>query len=736
MFATRLSCALVALQAVTGFAQQPAAEPAKPPAKLERVDVTGKQLSDTDERRDSTAAKIIVGRDEIERFGDSNLSEVFKRLPGVTVQGTSRRNREIRLRGLGSGYTQILLDGERVPARFSLDSLSPEQIERIEILRAPTAETGARAIAGTINIITRDGVRKRINDVRVSTEFENGQVQPSVTWTKNDAAGALNYNVSLTAAHDPRASESVTSTTDQRISNGATTLAQYEASLTRDRRQNLSLSTRLRWREEDGDTVTVSPVFTHTETHTHRESRLDQTVGTAPPLYRQSATDGDSRSTNARVSGQWRGQITEESRLELRGALRQSRGNSASLRNEFNADGARIRVLNERATTRERTASAGAKLSRPLGDAHNVVGGIEAEAARRNEARTTLQDGAPILADFGDDVAASSTRYAAYVQDEWTISPQWSANGGLRWEGISTLGDDGSDKTRKNRSSVWTPLAHTVWKPDPASRDQVRLSLTRSYRSPALRDLIARPSISTRFPVPGANSPTSPDRAGNPDLRPELARGIDVAFEHYPDGGGLLSANLFHRDIRNLIRNTSRLEKVTWANVPRWVSRARNVGDANTQGVELEAKFRLNQLMANAAPVDLRANVSLFRSRVVEVPGPDNRLDQQPRATANFGADYRLRSVPLSLGGNINWNPAYNTRVSDIQTAFQGRKTIVDAYALWTFNPSVQLRVSASNLAPLDNLTSTSIEADDIRESARNTARSFVNWQMRLEMKL
>ena len=62
------------------------------------------------------------------------------------------------MRGLGSGYTQILLDGQRVPPGFSLDSTrSPEQIERIEILRAPTAETGARAIAGTINIITREG---------------------------------------------------------------------------------------------------------------------------------------------------------------------------------------------------------------------------------------------------------------------------------------------------------------------------------------------------------------------------------------------------------------------------------------------------------------------------------------------------------------------------------------------------------------------------------------------------
>jgi iron complex outermembrane receptor protein len=67
------------------------------------------------------------------------LGEVLKRLPGVTIQGTPGRGGAIRMRGLGSGYTQILLDGQRVPPGFSVDSLTPEQVEKIEILRAPTA---------------------------------------------------------------------------------------------------------------------------------------------------------------------------------------------------------------------------------------------------------------------------------------------------------------------------------------------------------------------------------------------------------------------------------------------------------------------------------------------------------------------------------------------------------------------------------------------------------------------
>ena len=63
---------------------------------------------------------------------------------------------------------------------------------------------------------------------------------------------------------------------------------------------------------------------------------------------------------------------------------------------------------------------------------------------------------------------------------------------------------------------MWTPLLHAVWKPDPKSRDQVRMSLTRSYRSPTLGSLIARPGVSRNYPVNGPNAPTAPETPAIP----------------------------------------------------------------------------------------------------------------------------------------------------------------------------------------------------------------------------
>ena len=307
---------------------------------------------------------------------------------------------------------------------------------------------------------------------------------------------------------------------------------------------------------------------------------------------------------------------------------------------------------------------------------------------------------------------------------------------------ISTRGSPAEGEPEAhNRSSVWTPLLHAVWKPDPKGRDQVRFSLTRSYRSPTLSNLIARPAINTRYPIPGPNTPTQPDRAGNPDLKPELATGIDIAVERYLPGSGLLSANVFRRNITNYMRAVTTLETVPYATSPRYVLRQQNIGDAVTQGLELEAKFRLSELWAEAPRIDLRANASFFRSSVKEVPGPDNRLDQQPDYTANLGLDYRFRGLPLTLGGNVNWTPGYTTRVSDTQATRIGKKLVADVYGLWTFSPTAALRVTASNLAAADYITGSAVDATDLlgaafRETSQTVSPTWLNLQLRLELKI
>jgi iron complex outermembrane receptor protein len=744
----------------------PAREPAAAPAAAEgqRVDITGGRESDDEQRRRSSAAKIVIGREEIDKFGDSTLGEVLRRLPGVTTPGAPGRGGPPRLRGLGGGYTQLLIDGQRIPPGFSLESLTPEQVERIEILRAPTAETGARAIAGTINIVTREGLKRRLNDLRVGLGVEAGAASPSLNWTRNDSVGPLTWNVSGAVFRNDREVEATTLTAlkvDRLGADGSVVgepvvdALRSETATGRDRRIGANLNARLQWRLGDGgDSLMLMPnVFTARNEGSRLADLSDLKDPASRVLYDLATVDTSSGFTNARLVGQWRTRLGG-SRLEVGGNLGGWSAHSASLRQEFGAESGDAAV-DDRRRTRERSGQLNLKLSSLLGgdparpgSEHSLVAGAEIEGARRTESRDVLRRGGAggfDDEDAADNLSASSLRLALYAQDEWNLSPQWSLNAGLRWEGIETRGDTDDGAPPVNRSSVATPLVHLLWKPDPKSRDQVRLSLTRSYKSPGLGSLIARRSIHPRHPPEGPNEPLEPDRVGNPGLRPELARGIDLAVERYLAGGGVLSANLFVRRVNDLIRSETTLREVPWSPVPRWVAQDVNIGSARTAGLELEAKFRLDQLAAGAPRTDVRANASFYRSRVDSVPGPDNRLDQQSPATVNLGADHRFRGTPLTLGGNFNWVPGYRTQLSQERSVTVSPKRVFDVYGLWTFGPAAALRLTASNLAAQDYLTGSAadfVETDHgtplrrTRNDVTVDARSWVNWQLRLELKL
>lgn len=739
----------------------PEKAPTPPAAKtkaeqLDRVEVEGR-ATDEAVRRASTASKIVIGREEIERFGDSTVGEVLKRLPGVTTGGRPGRGGDVRMRGMGNGYTQILVNGERMPPGFSLDQLPPDQVERIEVLRAPTAEYGARAVAGTINVVLREALQRRLNDWRFGLSEERGLWSPSVGWTRNDKlddhGGA--YNLTMNAQQVSHRDDQNTSTLTHSIKTGADSLLSTRGQ-TEDERRGLNLNLRLQWKLAGGDSLSIQPflvaskssssnVFSQTRTPAWPVNGQTDPSGAPKPLnpFDNARIDGDSKFEMLRVNTQWTHRIDDDSRVETRAGLGLGRSDSHSLRQEFvGASTTPTRTQDDKTKAQDRSWSLNSKYSHQFENEHSLVAGLEGEGTQRDQTRICQQNGlsCPGLLDFGDDLSASTQRFALYAQDEWSVGKQWSFYAGLRGETIATRSSAANYQV-SNRSSVWTPLLHAVWKFDEKSRDQLRASLTRSYRSPQLQDLIAKPAINSQYPCPdgqpcGENAVNYADRMGNPNLKPELATGIDVAYERYLSKGGILSASLFYRRISDLMRNDTRLQTVPWAHVPRWVSSPQNIGNATTMGLELEAKFRLDEFLPEAWPVSVRSNLSLFRSSVEGIPGPNNRLDQQPRATANLGADYRLRSLPLSLGAGLNWTPAVTIQQTLLTEAHNSRKVVLDAFALWSINPNAQLRLSASNLDPLNysngNITTT---ADQII-TTDSGGRSYTNWQLRLELKV
>ena len=711
---------------------QTAPAPTAPVQDMGQIEIKSNRDNETEARRQSTAAKIVIGREELDKQGDSTLGEVLKRLPGVTIQGAPGRGGAIRMRGLGGGYTQILMDGQRVPPGFSIESLTPDMVEKVEILRAPTAETGARAIAGTINIVLREGVRTNPDDLKVGSSFEHGHRSDSVNWTHNIKTEPLNgtFTVSAMNAWRPEDNTAVTDTEVDAVGQAPAWLSQRtKNTLSLGHREGMNANARLMWRGEEGKTLILMPFMVYSEYSSlgHLDLTESKSINGVPQALVSDSADTSNRSrfVLTRLNGQWNQRFSADSRFEFKFSLGQSEYNYRFSQVASGNSGL-LNTLQESQSFKDLSQSWNGKLTQVLGNGHQLVSGMELEGVRRTEVAN---------AEVADDVGnmrARTQRWAAYTQDEWRINPNWSAHAGIRYESILTEGNN-EEGQRSNKSGVLTPMLHAVWKPLPESRDQIRMSLTQSYKTPTLFDLVGKTALSRE-----TNSPTRTDRISNPGLKPELAVGIDVAFERYLAGGGVLSANVFRRNISDLIRyvTTERYDTVWAPGERRFVSSPKNVGDAITQGLELEAKFALNQVWSEALPMDVRSNLSFFNSKVLDVLGPNNRLDQQPKMTANLGADYRIRAIPLTVGGNMNINPDYTTRRSEQQWSYQGAKRVVDIYGVWKFNPATAMRLTISNLVPRDYLTGSTFIGNGISETSNTTTRNWQTVQLRLEMKI
>ncbi len=714
----------------------PVPAPSTAPQRVDQVEVTGKN-SASDERRNSSASKIIITRDDIEQYGDSNLGDVMRRLPGVTTGGRPGRPGAPRMRGMGGGFTQILLDGQRIPPGFNIEEITPDQVERIEILRAPTAETGARATAGTINIILREPLRQTSNDVKIGAQVERGKYSPSASWSGNGVLGETGtYNVSASGGATNPITADRSHTTYDSINTGQRLLEQFSQGDTFAHRENYFVSVRTQWQLGAGEQFGIQSFAAHNSAESNSFGTLTQTIGATPAPYATREGFYRGRFDVSRIGLNLNKRFDENTRYEVRGGYGKFWSNTDTNVDQFAASGARNLTQTARSDVRDNSGNFSGKVIRNFTDSsHAVTAGWEWEASNRDEQSVTRLNGVQQLADLGEAFNVRTRRLAAYVQDEWDITPQWGANAGLRYETIRTQSGNAQD-TFANTSSVLSPLAHLVWRFPAPSRDQLRLSLTQSYRSPNVGQLSSRPSLNTLYPVPGSNTNLSPDRTGNPSLKPERANGIDLAFERYFTSGGVMSVNFFVRDIKDLIRNVTTLEPVSYAPLQRFVNRPENLGKARTSGIEFDAKFQLRELITDAPPLSVRFNMSVYDSKVQAVSGPYNRIDSQPRASGNLGGDYKFRGMPVTVGGNLSWTPAYTTQQTDSTAQALSTKRVFDAYALWTVNPSTKWRLSLSNIGPQDSLSTSTVIDGGQRQVIVSNGRTDMSVALRLEMRL
>lgn len=618
------------------------------PSVIQRVEIVARQGS-TELRRAASFAKQIYGREELDRYGDTNALDVMRRLPGVNVDTGGPR-----MRGLGAGYTQILINGDPAPPGFNLDQLSPSQIERIEVIKASTAEQSAQAVAGSINVILKETSRRSFNTLRLGLATGKDRPLANINYSINESQGPLNISLPVSLFEWNRQSSNLV---DRRMAGTDNKPAVSEQMGTNTSwGWGYNLAPRFNYKVSDEQTISLATFFQKGYWN-YRTDFANRTVLGNPVFDDDAIQNGYWENRRANLT--WINRFSEDQRIEIKLGLQQSR----SAFDLQNIRSGATQLQTEGLNQDDAVTQAG-KYSQLLGSSHTLTAGWDLEQRDRQEKRTTTNGaGIALLPSFeGQAFEAQMRRQAYYIQDEWEISPQWQLNLGLRNERIASESSIASLPIA-NVSSVLSPLAHLTYKFDPKSRDMVRASLTRSYKAPGLNALLARPVVNNAYTNTNlTNTYLSPDRIGNPALSPELATGLDIAYENYLSNDGVFSVGIFHRNLTNVVRNLTELRNVSWATAPRWITQPQNFSDAVTSGLEFELRGRASdlmpQLLGNAKALNLRSSFSIYRSSIAALPGP-----QPFRWPATLDRQFWLRSTHQWIASQCGRQPEHHARL-------------------------------------------------------------------------
>lgn len=144
---------------------------------------------------DAPASISVIPQEELTRRPYMTLLDAVRDIEGVDVGETRDKTGQgsISMRGMGSDYTLVLIDGKRqnnhgdiYPNNFGgnqFNHIPPlDAIERIEVIRGPASTLyGADAMGGVINIITKKVLDAWHGSATVSRSFEDSEFGDDTT---------------------------------------------------------------------------------------------------------------------------------------------------------------------------------------------------------------------------------------------------------------------------------------------------------------------------------------------------------------------------------------------------------------------------------------------------------------------------------------------------------------------------------------------------------------------------
>lgn len=654
----------------------------------ERVVITGSQGES--ERSNSAASVTTVTRDSMLRNGDASVVDALRRIAGITVGGgASSRDAEIRMRGLGSGYTQILINGEPAPPGFQIGSLLPTQIDRIEISKTARSDVSGQAIAGTINIILRTDTRAtQPPEFRVSSAAGRIGTETAIETQYSQAHGPVVMGFSASLQEDRKDFASALRYT------GSDAVRVIEDRTT-DRRMGddntiIGLRPRLEWKVGPAETLVVDGLIQSRRQSLSWSDTLASKVGTPPP-YQLGISAAKTQTSLVSASLAWTRDLAGAARISLKASANRSDRDSKARVLNFDTGG--LQVLDRHIDAEETNGgrSLSTRFNAPYVADHDIVAGFEIVNSTRIE-RRIQRDVVPVDVvpdDRDESFDTAVTRVSVYLQDEWILGPRLTALLGVRSESLVAHVYGSELESFRNRYNLLGPAFNFLWKP--AAGHSVRLAVGRTFKTPTPRELTPRRWLSSD------NTPASPDFQGRPNLKPERSLGVDAAYEVITAAWSA-TASLTYRRIDDVVLD--RVELIG----DRYVQSPFNAGHSVVGAIEGEGRLSLRKADPSLPNVDIRLGLARNLSRVDSVSGPNNRLANQVPMSASVGVEYRPDDV-YALGGSFAFEGGGVSRAADNQSRWTSARRVLDAYVRAYFSRDATIRISVVNALGMDRET-------------------------------
>ncbi|WP_137175088.1 TonB-dependent receptor [Massilia sp. HP4] len=196
---------------------------------------------------------------------------------------------------------------------------------------------------------------------------------------------------------------------------------------------------------------------------------------------------------------------------------------------------------------------------------------------------------------------------------------------------------------------------------------------------------------------PSTTTTLATGTAGNPDLKPQESRNVDVALEWYFAPAGSITGTLFQHDYDNYLRRSARPEVHDGDTYN--VSRPYNAVEGKLKGAELAYQQFYTQLPGWLGGFGMQANVTWMDGGLAEADGTINTFAGMSKLSANLVGlyEYGKWSARLAYSWRDRFTAEYNYRALPYNIVVDPLKTL-DASVSYKLTDNLTLTLDGSNL--------------------------------------